>query len=99
MNRMAIQPITYFLLRPKSRAKTGLAGQNGEHGRDESDPDQGVSHTGACGGLTTRILVALSALSSAISAALSVKSKTSRFSFRCWGFAVRGMAHRPSCTR
>src|SRR6185437_6644728 len=43
---------------------------------------QGVSHTGACGGLTTRILVALSFLSSAISASSSLKSNTSRLAFR-----------------
>src|SRR3989304_4835056 len=60
---------------------------------------QGVSHCGACGGLTTRILVALSFLSSAISASDSLKSNTSRFSFRCAGVAVRGIAQRPSCTR
>src|SRR5262249_18537918 len=69
---------------------------------DDSDNRQshyGVSHFGACGGFTTRILVALSFLSSAISASESLKLKTSRFCFKCSGVAVRGIEQTPICTK
>src|ERR1700755_1746630 len=68
---------------------------NGGGGR----PHYGVSQTGAWGGFTTRMLVALSFLSSAISASLSLKSNTSRFCSRWSGVAVRGIEMTPICTR
>ena len=68
-----------------SCANAGAATQQRAQRRAGPRSHQGVSHTGACGGLTTRMLVALSFLSSAISASDSLKSNTSRFSFRCAG--------------
>lgn len=73
--------------------------QKAKNNRRDAAPSHGVSHFGACGGLTTRILVALSFLSSAISASESLKSNTSRFCFRWSGVAVRGIEQTPICTR
>src|SRR6185437_7607689 len=70
-----------------------------QRGRDDRGADHGVSHTGACGGLTTRILVSLSFFNSAISASVNLKSKTSRLALRWSGLSERGMAQTPICTR
>src|SRR5262249_42864229 len=57
------------------------------------------SQPGACGGLTTRIRACLSLSISAISASLSLKSKTARLAARWSGLGVRGIATMPCCTR
>src|SRR5262249_27871589 len=57
------------------------------------------SQRGACGGLTTRMPPCLSLSISAISASLSLKSKTARLAARWSGLGVRGIAMMPRCTR
>ena len=66
-----------LVLRQRRRCR-----QRREESNDACDPHHGVSHIGACGGFTTRILVALSFLSSAISASDNLKSNTSILAFR-----------------
>src|SRR5262249_15158777 len=58
-----------------------------------------LSQRGACGGLTTRMLACLSLPISAISASLSLKSKTARLAARWSGLGVRGIGMMPCCTR
>src|SRR5262249_913722 len=64
-----------------------------------ADETHSASHFGACGGFTTRKLVALSFLSSVISVSESLKSNTSRFCFKCSEVAVRGIEQIPFCTK
>src|SRR5215468_1920531 len=58
-----------------------------------------LSQRGACGGLTTRMRACLSLSISAISASLSLKSKTARLAARWSRLGVRGIATMPCCTR
>src|SRR5262249_26325398 len=58
-----------------------------------------LSQRGACGGSTTRMPAFLSLPISAISASLSLKSKTARLAARWSGLGVRGIGMMPCCTR
>src|SRR4029079_11453728 len=94
LHRCSIAGIRLVVLRPGGHGRQKAKGQS-----CDAAPPHGVSHFGACGGLTTRILVALSFLSSAISESESLKSNTSMFCFRWSGVAVRGIEQTPICTR